>query len=155
MTFKDLPVKQARLPEAALVWDNSDHEFVTAFRTDFKRQKTIILINAITFNAVTTSKSSTIFEVRPYRNGLLLINLDVTGAPTDILFDLEFSDDQVNWFKYIIGPFGDLRYEDAAGDKKECLNFPILAPFMRLSATARGTDASKTFLITAKSILNG
>lgn len=152
---RELPVKQARLPESALIWDNSDHQFVTAFRSDFKRQFTIILLDAVTFNAVTTSKSSNIFEVPAYKNGLLLINLDVTGAPTDIVFDLEFSDDRVTWFKYMIGAFGDLRYEDAAGDKKECLNFPILAPFIRLSSTATGTDAVKTFLITAKAILNG
>ena len=155
MALRDLPVKQARLPESAHIWDSSDQRFITAYRTDFKRQKTIILLNAITFNASTTTKTSFIFEVPAYRNGLLLINLDVTGAPTDIVFELEFSDDRENWFKYVIGAFGDLRYEDAAGDKKECLEFPILAPFARLKVTATGTDASKTFLITAKAILNG
>ena len=147
--------QQARLPESAQVWDVSDHQFVTAYRTDFKRQKAITLLDAVTFNAVTTSKTGFFYEVPAYRRGLLCIDLDVTGAPTDIVFHLEFSVDQKNWYKYMIGPFGDLRYEDAAGDKTECLDFPILAPFVRLRAVATGTDAVKTFLITAKAVLNG
>jgi hypothetical protein len=155
MNGKDFPVKQARLPESAHIWDSSDHQFVVAYRKDFKRQKTIILIDARTFNASLTSLNGALFEVGAYAKGLLLIDLDVTGAPTDILFSLEFSADRINWYKYMIGPFGDLRYEDSAGDKTECLDFPILAPFMRLKAVATGTDASKTFLITAKAIING
>jgi len=154
MDTNKLP-QQARLLESAQVYDESDHEWVLAFRTDFKRQKTITPIEAITFNDSTTTYTSSSFDVRPYCNGLLLINLDVTGAPTDIVFYLEFSDDNANWYIYVIGAFGDLRYEDGAGDQMECLDFPILAPFLRLRAVATGTDAVKTFLITAKAVLNG
>jgi hypothetical protein len=84
-----------------------------------------------------------------------LVNLDVTGAPTDIVIAVQFSDDRVTWFNYVIGPFGDLRYEDAAGDKKECLDFPILAPFMRLYLVATGSGPGATFLMTCKVVLNG
>jgi len=149
------PIKQARLPESAQVWDSSDHQFVEAFRKDFKRQKTIKLIDAVTFNAVTTTKTGNLFEVPAYANGLICVDVDVTGAPTDILIDIQFSFDRTKWFKYMIGAFGDLRYEDGAGDLKECLNLPILAPYMRAYVVATGTDASKTFKLSVYAILNG
>ena len=150
-----IPVKEASLPESAQIWDNSDGQFVTAYRNDFKRQKTITLLNAITFDASTTTETGILFEVPAYRRGLLLLDIDVIDTPTDIVFHLEFSADRKKWYKYMIGPFGDLRYEDAAGDKTECLDFPILAPFMRLRAVATGTGAVNKFLITAKAVLNG
>lgn len=149
------PIKQARLPEIAQVWDSSDHQFVEAYRKDFKRQKTITLIDAVTFNDVTANTTGKLFEVPAYANALILLNVDVTGAPTDVLIDIQFSYDRVNWFKYMLGPFGDLRYEDAAGDKKECLPIQILAPFMRGYAIATGTDAVKTFKLSVRAILNG
>jgi len=136
------------------VYDRLNDKWISSDRKIFRRQKTIVLIDAVTFNASTTTYTGFTHEVEYWKKGLMLINLDVTGAPTDIVFDVEFSDDNSNWFKYMRGVFGDLRYEDSAGDKKECLDFPILAPYIRCKATATGTDASKTFLITIKAILN-
>ena len=155
MPLKPHPAKQPRLPESALIWDNSDSEFVLAYRKDFRRVKEILLLDAITFNATTTTKTGKEFEVPAYTNGLICVDLDVTGAPTDILISVEFSPNNVNWYKYITGPFGDLRYEDAAGDKYECLALPILAKFIRGKAVATGTDATKTFKLTLRALLNG
>ena len=149
------PIKQARLPESAQVWDSSDLQFVEAFRKDFKRQKRITLIDAVTFNAVTTTTTGKLFEVPAYANALICVDIDVTGAPTDILIDIQFSFDRILWCKYMVGPFGDLRYEDGAGDKKECLDIPILAPYIRGYAIATGTDASKTFKLSVYAVLNG
>lgn len=154
MQKEPLP-RQAKLPESSQIYDFSSRRFVTGYRKDFKRQETITLIDAITFNAAITSKVSSVFSVGAFANGLLLLGIDVTGAPTDITFDLEFSHDRQNFFKYIVGSFGSLVYEDAAGDKTDCLDFPILAPYMRLTATATGTDAVKTFLTNVHAILNG
>ena len=155
MHGKNQPIKIAHLPESAQIFDSSDHQFVTAYRKDFKRVKTIVLLDAVTFNASVTTKTGKLFEVIAYRDALILINLDVTSTPTDIVFEIEFSHDRQNWFKYVIGAFGDLRYEDAAGDKKECLEIPLLAPYMRCKATATGTSGSALFLTTVKAILNG
>ena len=155
MHGKNQPIKIAHLPESAQIFDSSDHQFVTAYRKDFKRVKTIVLLDAVTFNASVTTKTGKLFEVIAYRDALILINLDVTGAPTTIVFDIEFSHDRQNWYKFMAGPFGDLRYDDAAGDKSECLNIPLLAPYMRCKATATGTDAVKLFKATIKAILNG
>ena len=149
------PIKQARLPESAQVWDSSDHQFVEAFRKDFKRQKTLKLIDAVTFNATTTNATGKLFEVPAYSNALICCDVDVIAVPTDILIDIQFSFDRIKWFKYMLGPFGDLRYEDAAGDKKECLPILILAPFMRGYAIATGTGAVNMFKLSVYAILNG
>jgi hypothetical protein len=143
------------LNEIAMIWDPNTAKWVQGFRKDFKRQQIITPINAIAFNASVTTYKSEYFYVAPFATGLITIYVDVASTPTDIVFDIEFSPDNIFYYKYMIGPFGDLRYEDAAGDKKECLDIPILAPFMRCSATATGTDADKTFTITLKVILNG
>jgi len=155
MPQRPVDIKVARLPEHAHVWDFNANDWETAYRKDFKRQRTITPVNAITFDSANETYTSKSFLVAPYANGLLLINLDVTSSPTDIVIYVQFSDDNQNWFNYVIGPFGDLRYEDAAGDKKECLDFPILAPYMRLYLVSSGCDESNTFLMTCKVVLNG
>lgn len=155
MGFKDLPVKQAKLPETAQIWDVTDREFVTAYRADFRRQKTVFLINSIIFNNVISSFTGGFFEVPAYKDALIMVDLAVANAPTDIVIDIEFSFDKIRWFKYIIGPFGDLRFEDAAGDKQECLEIPVMAPYIRSKATATGTTASATFKLSVIAILNG
>lgn len=154
MRNKPENLEQPQLLESAQVWDESTHQWITAYRKGWKRQRTVILIDGVTFNASTTTKTSTCFECRAYTSFLLLHNLDVTGTPTDILVELEFSDDLINWYKYMQGPFGDLRWEDGAGDKLECVNGPVLAPYVRIKVTATGTDGDNTFKSTVKLILN-
>lgn len=149
------PVKEAHLPESAQIWDVVRKEFVTAYRSDFKRQRVISLIDSIALDAAPTSKTGSGFSVAPFKSALILIDVAITGAPTDVLFSIEFSPNKILWYKYMIGPFGDLRYEDAAGTKAEALDIPILAPFMRAKAVATGTDGSKIFTVAVTAILSG
>ena len=153
MQPKDAPPRQPKLPESALVYDFSEHKLITAYRKDFKRHDVVTLINAVTFNASVTSFTGYSFEVPAYYKALILINLGVTLAPTDIIISIEFSDDNINWYKYMIGPFGDLRYEDAAGAKTESLSMPVMAKYMRAKAVATGTSATALFTLTVKAIL--
>ena len=153
MQPKDTAPKQPKLPESALIYDFSEHKLITAYRKDFKRHDSIILINAVTFNATVTTFTGYSFEVPAYYKALLLVDLGVTLAPTDIVISVEFSDDNINFYKYMYGPLGDLRYEDAAGAKTECLSIPIIAKYMRAKATATGTSASALFKLTVKAIL--
>ena len=111
-------------------------------------------VNAVTFAAADEAYTSPSFKCADYSEFLLLINLDVTGAPTDIYANIEFSDDNSNFFKYMLGPFGDLRYEDTAGDKKECLLIPVLAPYVRVQLVSSGCAGGATFLMTVKGIFN-
>lgn len=143
------------LLEHAIIWDGSDSQWVQAWRRDYKRQKTVLFIDAVIFDNNTATKTSDAFECAPYATFLLLHNLVVASTPTDILIELEFSDDRVNWYKYMAGPFGDLRWEDSAGNKKEAIDGPILAPYVRVKVTATGTTATKTFTSTVKLILSG
>ena len=55
------------------------------------------------------SYPSASFFGEPYRKFALLLNLDVTLAPTDIVIRVEVSDDNAKWYQYMNGPFGDIR----------------------------------------------
>lgn len=155
MTRPDPKPRQALLPQNAQIWDDAKLKYVPGWRADFKRQEVVTLLDGIIFNASTTTKNGTGVEVRQFKTALILIDLAVTGAPTDIVYSIEFSVNNVDWFKYVLGSFGDLRYEDGAGAKTEALDIPVLAPFMRCKGVATGTDASKLFTTTVRAILNG
>ncbi len=103
----------------------------------------------IVFNDVLTSGSSPGIFCSPFNEFMLLLDIAIANTPTDILFSVEFSEDNVNWFKYMNGPFGDLRYEDAAGNKTEAIAGVCIGKYIRLSAVATGTDGSNTFTVTA------
>lgn len=147
--------EQPALSEAALIWNNATGKWELAFRTDYKRLNTVTFVDKILFNSSGQAYTSEPFDCAAYKDFLLLIDLDVTGAPTDIVIDVEFSDDRATWYKYMRGPFGDLRYEDSAGDKKECLDGVIRAEYMRVTLTSTGCDGAKTFLMTVKATCTG
>ena len=149
------PPAQQLLPEAAFVWVGGKEKWEIAYRTDYKRIKTINFVDNILFDTANETYTSDIVKCAPFRNFMLLINLQVTGAPTDIVTDVRFSDDRANFYKYMIGPFGDLRYEDTAGDKMECIAGPVIAPYMQLKLSSTGCAVGKTFLMTVKAILTG
>lgn len=151
--LKDLPLMRFR--EAGLIWDDRDLKWKVAYHRAHKRQETIVFVDGVLFNSAAEVYTSSPFECAPFANFLLLVNLDVTSTPTDIYIDVQFSDDKANWYKYMRGPFGDLRWEDSAGDKKESLDGPVLAPWMRLYLVSSGCDADNTFKMTVKSIFNG
>ncbi len=111
-------------------------------------------INAVTFNNIVTTYTSAAFDAAIYYYGLLEIALTVANVPTDILLELEFSDDGVTWYKYMRDAWGDFRYEDTACPNNECFDFPVRAKYVRLKATATGTDAVNTFTLTAKGVFS-
>lgn len=143
-----------QLPEYAYIWDERDNRFYLGYRRDYNRQKTVEFVKGVTFNADVTTYTSEEYHSVAYREFKLLVNLDVNNTPTDIVINVQFSDDRATWYKYMNGPFGDLRWEDGAGDKKEAISGPILAPWMRLYLVATGTSAANTFKMTVKAILN-
>lgn len=106
-------------------------------------------LDSVVFNDATTTTTSTAVNCSAFHDFLLSLNVDVTGAPTDILFDVEFSQDNSTFYKYMTGPFGDLRYEDTAGDKLECISGRCLDKYIRLKATATGTAEAATFTVSA------
>lgn len=149
MTIKD-EVCQAEILDTGRVLDNDENEWVSAFQNFFKRQRTVTAINAVEFNDSVGTKTSSKFLCGPYRRFSLLINLAVTLAPTDILIEVYESDDNSNFYKIMNGPFGDIRFEDSAGNKMESIQGTVNAPYMKVVVTATGTDGSNKFTLTAK-----
>ena len=135
------------------IWSDMINEWVVAFERRFQYLQPVKLLDAHVFNATDEAKNSDIIDVRPYARGLLMLNIDFTGTADsiDIVFRLQFSHNQVDWHTYMIGPWGDLRYIDA--DKKECLDFPIIAHYMRLRAVSSGCSSSNYLTVTAKAVL--
>lgn len=116
-------------------------------------QAVIRLFTAAVFETDPKSWATTGKEVADYRKFALLIDLAVTGSPTDVVLSVEFSDDGTIFYKFMNGPFGDLRYESTAGDKLEAVFGEIMAPYMRLTATSTGCDGSNKFTLTVKIVL--
>ena len=48
------------------------------------------------------------------------------------------------------GPLGDLRYEDSAGAKSECIKVPYCGDYTAIKATATGMDATNYFTISVR-----
>ena len=150
---KDLEIPQ--LSDIALIWDNEDNDWVIGYRKDFAKHKTHRFVDNVTFDATDEAYTSDPFECAGYDKFLLLINLDVIDTPTDIVIAVEFSDGEATWYKYMRGPFGDLRYEDDAGDKKECIDGVVRAKQMRVVLTSSGCSGTNKFRVTIKAILTG
>ena len=136
------------------IWDQREQEWTRAWERRYKRVKTFTAIKNITFDATTTTKTSEIFYCEPYSKFAIAIDLDVTLTPTDILFEIFFSDDNIKFYKLMNGPFGDLRYEDSDGDLKELIHGECHGTWAQVKATATGTSAANKFTVTAKLIFS-
>ncbi len=131
--------------ESIQLWDERDLKWKLAYEARFRRLETVKFVKDVLFDSAAETYTSNSFECAPYKEFLLFIDLDVTGAPTDIRIWVEFSHDNVNFFKLMDGPFGSLMYEDAAGDKKEAVSGKIIAHWMRIYVVSSGCTSSLTF----------
>ncbi len=113
-----------------------------------------LCFDGVVFNNTLTSAESASFNCSAFHDFLLMLNIAIAGTPTDILFEIQFSEDDTNWFTFMNGPFGDLRYEDAAGDKTESISSRCLGKYIRLTAVATGTAANDTFTVTAHLLIS-
>lgn len=116
-------------------------------------QATQTFVDNITFDDDPTTYTATGVDVSAYRDFLLLIDLAVVDTPTDIVIRVQFSDDNSTYYNYMNGPFGDLRYEDAAGAKLEAIVGKCIAPYMRVYVAATGTGSTHKFVLTVKAVL--
>lgn len=119
-----------------------------------RRIACVVCVDDVTFNNVTTTATSTAVRCVPFHDFLILIKLVVANTPTNIVFDVEFSNDNVTFYKYMNGPFGDLRYEDGAGNKNEAIFGRCPAKYIRVKATATGTSASNTFTVSVHLLIS-
>lgn len=121
---------------------------------DRKRSDIITLINAVVFNAVTTTVSSNPVACDLFKKFMLFLNVVSTLTPTTIQFRVEFSDDGgTTWFQYKQGLFASLFYEDqdtATPGLQECFDGEAGGRLFRLTAVATGTSAVNLFTVTAR-----
>lgn len=136
--------------DAARVLDADESEWTAGYLMAYRRLKTVDFLDDIVFDDSQTTYTSNQFLAVPYSKFLLMIYLLVSGAPTDILIEIEMKGESGVWHKYMSGPFGDLRYEDTAGTKKECIDGEVRAHYFRVKATATGTSAVNTFTLSVK-----
>ena len=110
------------------------------------------LIDATTFNATTATETSDAVFMQDYGHFTLYTSIDSTLTPTDIVIQVQFSDDGVTFYNYTRGPFGDLRWEDGgtATALNESIDGEVAGRYMRVIVTCTGTDATKKFLVTVK-----
>jgi hypothetical protein len=134
--------------DAALIWDRFESQYETAWQRMFRRMRTIRHVDSVTFNNATTSYTSDAFYCAPYEKMAIFIDLAVSGTPTRVQIQIQFSHDGATWFDYIRGPFQALYYEDSAGDQKDCIDADVQGEYVRFVITATGTDASNTFTLT-------
>ena len=114
---------------------------------------TVTAIDAIVFDSTAEAYTSAAIDTAAYRRFILLLSVDVTLVPTDIRFDVLLSDDGVTYYKLATGPFGDLRYEDSAGDLLEAIQGDCCANYMKIYALSSGCSSTNKFTITAKVVL--
>ena len=139
--------------DTARILDQEENEWTAGYLMVYRRLKQITLINNITFDNNTTTYTSKEFKSEPYSKFSLLIDLSVSGTPTDIVIEVEVSPGGGKWYKLMNGPFGDLRYEDAGGAKKESIQGEIRAHKIRIKATATDTTAVNKFTLSADIIM--
>lgn len=146
----DHEITEIETLDTARIRDGDEGEWEAGYLMVYRRLKTVKFVDYIVFNNTTTTYTSNKFLSVPYSKFLLLIDLAVANAPTDLLIEIEMSDGGGTWYKYMAGPFGDLRYEDAAGNKKECIDGDVRAHYFRIKITATGTDATNTFTLSVR-----
>jgi len=147
-------LKETELLDAARIYDRKELKWVHAWVKQFRRVKTVVALANVVFDNVTTTRTSSSIHCEPYSKFSLFVDLKVTGTPTDLLVEVFFSDDNIKFYKLMNGPFGDLRYEDSAGDLMECIQGRVDGSYMQIKATATGTTAANKFTLTCKVVFS-
>lgn len=112
------------------------------------------LIDNITFNNITTTKTSNSITVQEFTRMCLYLNVDVVSSPTYLDITIEFSNNGTDWFQLVTGPFANIRYVELTGDRTDAIDGPLRAQFIRMKAVASGTDATNKFILTGKVYLS-
>lgn len=91
------------------------------------------------------TQSSQTINCRGYRKFTFFYTVTKTGAPTDILIKVQFSQDGgTRWFDYENDFFGDLRFDDTtvgSGGISECVTGDCIAEDMRITVISTGTTS--------------
>lgn len=112
----------------------------------------VTLINAVRLDDDPTTTTSTAVDVYGYKEIIIETLVDSTLAPTDVVFQLQFSnDDGVNFATYNLDYWANYRYEDTAtaSGLREVAVGRVLGKKMQFVATATGTSGTAFFDVSA------
>src|SRR3990167_2770299 len=113
-------------------------------------------LNALYQSGTTTStKTSTVFECWNYRQASFNYELYVSGAPTDMLFEVDASLDGTNYAVMQNDFLGDLRESTAsitATGIKKSVTFPIACQKIRVKATSAGASGTVHFIVSGATL---
>lgn len=110
----------------------------------------VTAIDAIVLDDNPTAYTSAAISMATFDYAMLFLDIAVAGAPTDVLIEVLTSCDDSTYYTIMDGPLGDLRYDDTCCPRAESIKIPYACAFIKVKATATGTDAQKTFTVTAK-----
>lgn len=146
-------ISKNRPPEMRVVRQNVNYysdqkdKWTECFDDTVNPYITHTFVDEVKFDSTGETYTSDKFYCAPYRKAMIYIEHTVTSSPTYYYIDVEFSPDGATWHKFMEGAFGDLRYEDSAGDKKECLSLPVIARYVRIKITSSGCSSSAYFIV--------
>lgn len=102
------------------------------------------------YDADPTTDISSAYECWQYREGSFSTTATETGAATDIIFDILFSNDNGSSYqKFDVGYWQDLRYTDTMIGTNGDIHIPftIRATHIKIRVTCNGTGASNYFTL--------
>lgn len=140
--------------EYGFIYNEREDDLDFGWITKLKRIEYNKHVDAVVFNAVTTSYTSAGVRCAPYTKHRALINLDVAGTPTTLQIRKQFSYNNVNFFDATDLPWSTLFYEDTAGNLDEAVPGNLLAEWVRYVITAVGTTAVNTFTLTLEDLMS-
>lgn len=127
-------IHQPEISDSARVFDHDENEWITGWQTCYRIQKQKIFLDAVSSD--TTSES---FSCEKYQTFSLLINIIPTAGTGSVRIDVEFSNDNAVWYKFMNVPFGAIRYSLATGSLKELIKGDINAPYIRVRNVVSGS----------------
>jgi hypothetical protein len=104
-----------------------------------------------TYDDSPTSAVSAEIDCRRFRTGMFSASITQALAPTDIRFEILFSDvSGGTFYKLSSGFWADNRLDDVVvtGGINRCWEFPVIGNYMEVQIVCTGTTATKTFTVT-------
>ena len=143
-----IDITQIETYDAAQILNQAEAVWDIGWLKVYKRHKIIESFDAVSVS--TSEKVSESFYCAPYSEFLLLFNLTIPGSASVLMFDVELSDDNANWYKLKDEEVKSIVFDNADGSQKVCLSGKCIAPYMRLKAIA----TAGTWTVTAKVVYN-
>ena len=137
-------ITQIETYDSAQIFNQEEAVWDIGWLKVYKRHKIITSYDVVSVS--TSEKLSDSFYCAPYSEFLLLLNLTIPGSASILVFDVELSDDNANWFKLKDEEVLNIQFSNADGNQKVCLSGKCIAPYMRLKAIA----TAGTWTVTAK-----